>query len=61
MRKENAGTPAFRCTCFSLCGFKASAGGAYGDGIGLALDNIRAHNGKIQAQSGDGRSLLITV
>ena len=35
--------------------------GGYGIGLSVAKAIVQAHNGKIQAQSGDGRSLLITV
>ena len=35
--------------------------GGYGIGLSVAKAIVQAHNGKIQARSGDGRSLLITV
>ena len=35
--------------------------GGYGIGLSVAKAIVQAHNGKIQAQTGDGHSLLITV
>lgn len=35
--------------------------GGCGIGLSVAKAIVQAHNGKIQARSGDGRSLLITV
>ena len=35
--------------------------GGYGIGLSVAKAIVQAHNGKIQAQTGDGHFLLITV
>ena len=57
--KEKAVTPVFRCNCFSLCGFKAAGGGAYGNGVGLALDDV-LQEGQSRGFSGNFRYAVST-
>ena len=57
--KEKAVPPVFRCNCLSLCGFKAAGGGAYGNGVGLALDDV-LQEGQSRGFSGNFRYAVST-
>ena len=48
-----------RCICSSLCGFKAAGGGTYGDGVGLALDDV-LQEGQSRGFSGNFRYAVST-